>query len=346
MMHVVLFFALATGIYDTLVFEDNFDEFNLSVWDHKITLSGGGNWEFQWYTNNRTNSFVRDGVLFLKPTMTADLIGEEALQSGYTMSIWGGDPASQCTENQWWGCERTSGAGGNILNPIQSAAVRTVNSFKGKYFKFEARAKMPKGDWIWPAIWLLPRYNSYGGWPSSGEIDIAESRGNGPAYPAGGNNQVGSALHWGPYWKENGYRLTLGTLKLPSGDFSSDWHVFGLVWNEEGIRTYIDDVNDPSKTIMNVAFDMPFWERGGWGDRFNNPWEGRSNSAPFDQEYYIIMNVAVGGTTGFWPDGAGKPWSNEDQHSVNTFYSARSTWKQTWQDDKVAMQIDWVRVWK
>ena len=57
---------------------------------------------------------------------------------------------------------------------------------------------MPRGDWIWPAIWMLPKNAEYGNWPSSGEIDIVESRGN--ANCANGLNSFGSTLHWGPDW--------------------------------------------------------------------------------------------------------------------------------------------------
>ena len=53
-------------------------------------------------------------------------------------------------------------------------------------------------DWLWPAVWMLPEQNTYGGWPSSGEIDILESRGNDPSYPAQGSNYVRSTLNYGP----------------------------------------------------------------------------------------------------------------------------------------------------
>ena len=74
----------------------------------------------------------------------------------------------------------------------------------------EVRAKLPKGDWLWPAIWLLPRYNEYGTWPASGEIDIMESRGN-VGYPkefGGGPESFGSTLHWGPDWSVNQFMKT------------------------------------------------------------------------------------------------------------------------------------------
>jgi hypothetical protein len=60
---------------ETLIFNDDFNTFDMKTWEHEITLSGGGNWEFEWYVNNRTNSYVKDGVLYIKPSLTEDAIG-------------------------------------------------------------------------------------------------------------------------------------------------------------------------------------------------------------------------------------------------------------------------------
>lgn len=147
--------------------------------------------------NNRSNSYVKDSVLYIKPTLTEDAIGTAGLNTA-NINIWGGAPADQCTSNAFYGCERTGGAGGNVINPIRSARIRTVNSFSTKYGRVEVKAKLPKGDWLWPAIWMLPTHNEYGTWPASGEIDIMESRGNDVSYPAGGHDSFGSTLHWGP----------------------------------------------------------------------------------------------------------------------------------------------------
>ena len=65
------------------------------------------------------------------------------------------------------------------------------------------RAKLPIGDWLWPAIWLLPRDNQYGGWPASGEIDIVESRGNSPEYGPGGYHQSCSRWNYFPDLETN-----------------------------------------------------------------------------------------------------------------------------------------------
>jgi len=327
------------------IFFDDFDTLDLKTWQHEITLGGGGNWEFEYYTNNRSNSYTRNGILYIKPTLTSDKIGINNVRAGYTMDLWGASPADLCTGNSFYGCLRTSGAGGNYLNPIQSARLRTVHSFSFKYGKLETRAKLPRGDWIWPAIWLLPKYNGYGEWPASGEIDLVESRGN-TNYPGdGGLAFFGSTLHWGPFYPLDPYQKTHAIKKAPSGDFSTDFHIFGLVWNETFLYTYLD--NDANR-VLEVPITKSFWQLGGWDtSNYDNPWAGRGNNVFFGQEFYILLNVAVGGTGGYFPDGLGnKPWSDNDAHAVNAFYNAIGQWYPTWQGENSAMQIDYIKVWQ
>ncbi|KAJ7479683.1 hypothetical protein FB451DRAFT_1365419 [Mycena latifolia] len=112
---------------------------------------------------------------------------------------------------------------GKILPPVMSARISTRRSARVKFGRVEMRAKLPMGDWLWPAIWMLPVDETYGGWPLSGaysslsfllpsfssfpprslalplcEIDIMEARENGPSYPKQGINYVRSSLNWGP----------------------------------------------------------------------------------------------------------------------------------------------------
>ncbi len=192
---------------------------------------------------------------------------------------------------------------------------------------------------------MLPELNSYGDWPASGEIDIMESRGNAPggAYTAAsGYNAFGSTLHWGPFAAVNQWPKTHNEFKLPSGDFTQDFHVFGLYWDSTGLQTYVDNT-----TVLVVNWTQTsMWTFGGFDKTaFDNPWVGRGNGAPFDQKFYIIMNLAVGGTGGYFPDGSGKPWSNTDPNAVNAFFEAQSQWFPTWKGDASALQVDWVRVW-
>ena len=335
-------FSLCT---ETLIFSDEFDDFSTSRWKHEQTLGGGGNWEFQYYCNNRSNSYVKNGILYLKPTLLADTIGEDKVRNGYNMDIWGNDPASACTGNMWYGCSRVSGAP-NYVNPIQSARIRTAESFTFKYGRVEVNAKLPRGDWLWPAIWMLPRHQAYGLWPASGEIDIMESRGNlnYPTANGGGVGSIGSTLHWGPDFFQNRFPTTHKQYDLPSGTFNDAFHVFGLYWDETKMYTYID--ND-SNRVLEVDITQSFWDKGKFPTSTNNPWFNRSNSAPFDQEFYLVMNVAVGGTADYWTEGVGgKPWSNTATNSMNQFYDNKGAWYNTWAGEASALQVDWVRVYQ
>lgn len=84
--------------------------------------------------------------------MTSDIHGEQFLSNGI-LDIWGNTPASQCTGPQFYGCFR-QGTGVNYINPVQSARLRTAKSFSFRYGRVETEAKMPKGDWLWPGVYM------------------------------------------------------------------------------------------------------------------------------------------------------------------------------------------------
>ena len=104
----------------------------------------------------------------MKPTFTSDVFGEAFLTSGRVVI-----PPNECSDGSNNGCDRT-GTPEHIINPIRSALVTTYNSFSFKFGTLEIRAKLPLGDWLWPALWLMPTRSVYGGWPRSGEI-VSES---------------------------------------------------------------------------------------------------------------------------------------------------------------------------
>jgi len=331
-----------------LIFEDNFDRFDLSVWQHEITMSGGGNWEFQVYSNSRMNSYVKNGFLFILPTLTNDRYGEGFVET-QTLSLHGGSPADECTNPAYYGCER-SGAGGNIINPVMSARIRTVDSFYFKYGRVEVRAKIPSGDWLWPAIWMLPRYNSYGTWPASGEIDIMESRGNRRLFnPQGvniGSEQISYTLHYGPYYPFNGYEKAHFETQSPvDNGYDRAFHTYAVEWTDTHIRYFLDGLE--VGTVAPPAGG--FWELGEFPNTEHNPWTAADNirMAPFDQEFYLIFNLATGGTNGFFPDNVTppKPWRNDGGNAFADFWNARNAWHPTWLSEQAAMQIDYVRVY-
>ncbi|KAJ8732109.1 hypothetical protein PYW08_014839 [Mythimna loreyi] len=343
--------APATVCSGALIFADDFNSFDLEIWQHENTLAGGGNWEFQYYNNNRTNSFVHSGLLFLRPSLMSDQFGEAFLSAG-TLNVEGGEPADRCTNPQWKGCERT-GTFNNPLNPIKSARIRTVNSFSFRYGRVEVRAKMPAGDWLWPAIWLMPAYNTYGTWPASGEIDLVESRGNRAMTLYGfpiGVQEVCSTVHYGPYPALNGWERARWIRRNAAG-YHSNFHRYQLEWTPDYLRISIDDLEVGRVTPGNGGF----WQFGGFNSNPNieNPWRFGSKMAPFDEKFYLVMNLAVGGT-GYFPDGvrnpSPKPWWNGSPTAARDFWNARGHWLPTWNlnvnDGRDAsLQVDYVRIW-
>ncbi|KAJ9598214.1 hypothetical protein L9F63_011097 [Diploptera punctata] len=329
---VVTLVGTVTG--ESLVWSDEFDTLDESKWNHLVTAWGGGNQEFEYYRNSRTNSYVKDGVLYIKPTWTSSEYGDDFLYSGsLTISGCNMEPC-------------TSSAGADIVKPILSA--RMTSSYSFKYGRAEIRAKLPHGDWIWPAIWMLPKSSVYGDWPRSGEIDIMESRGNvGNLYDGNGVNQgsvlYGSTLHWGVDANHNNYwRTHWEKFMLTGSDLGDDYHLYGLDWGDN----YISFTYDGVEIGRQWAPQDGFWyfanfenDPGG-----TNIWQSGSWMAPFDQEFQFILNVAVGGT--YFGDGVGnRPWS-WDGHPQKDFWERRSEWISTWNEEDAALKIDYIRVYQ
>lgn len=150
-----------------------------------------------------------------------------------------------------------------------SARIRTLDKGDWRYGRFEVRARLPRGQGMWPAIWMLPSDNVYGGWAASGEIDIMELVGHEPA-------RVHGTLHYGG---ESPANTSSGDFyQLDRGTFADDFHVFALEWEEGEIRWYVDGTLYQTQTEWNSA--------------------NGAFPAPFDQDFHLILNVAVGGN---WP---------------------------------------------
>ncbi|XP_046646573.1 beta-1,3-glucan-binding protein-like [Daphnia pulicaria] len=281
MKHLLLVFSILqcfviSVFAQNLIFEENFNDFNRTRWMHLITAWRGGNSEFQYYTNRPENSYVKNGMLFIKPTLTADRFDNNFLYSG-TLDL----NKEGCNINWENGCSVTAGA--EIINPIQSARLVTSNSFSFTYGTVEVRAKMPRGDWIWPAIWMLPTDSAYGSWPRSGEIDIVEIRGNADLTCNDGQGKIGnskmfSTLHWGPGFSQNMFQKTSWAKSLTDGStFSSGFHVYRFEWLSTGITFKVD-----GQVIGSVSPPAGgFWELSGLTG--TNPWASGTKMAPFDK---------------------------------------------------------------
>ena len=215
---------------------------------------------------------------------------------------------------------------------------------------------MPRGDWIWPSVWLMPKYNVYGEWPASGEIDLFESRGNDELFSGNdkdkdhvGNKMVSQSLHWGPYYPEDGHPQTLIHVVKKKGRYSDGFHLYTLEWTPERMSFGIDD-----HTTLNVSTkNSNFWKMGKFADiskNINNPWEAGTDMAPFDEEFYIIINNAIGGTNNYFHDAftPTPPWKNDGdgKKAMKDFWEAREDWLKTWDGENTALKIDYVKVWK
>lgn len=295
-------------------------------------------------TTTDENVFVRDGQLYIKPTLQDPAL----IESNNVIDLLAD---GSCSSTLWSNCiTGTNVTNGTIVNPVKSGRINTKAGVTLQYGRVEVTAKLPAGDWMWPAIWMLPVDSKYGPWPRSGEIDIMESRGNNYTYQQGGNNIVSSALHWGPnsandaWWRNNVKRKALHTT------YSSGFHTFGLEWSEKYIFTYIDT---RLLQVMYTQFDKPLWKLGQFplsdsnGTRLQDPWSftGRENT-PFDQEFYLILNVAVGGTNGWFKDGeSNKPWVDSSKTARKDFWEAREQWEPTWEKDG-QMIVKSVKIWQ
>jgi hypothetical protein len=289
------------------------------------------NGEFEETTAGDENVFVQNGNLVIKATMQDDALMQkdhkiDLLKDGTCTST---DPASCIAYTN------ITAGNSSIVPPVRSGRINTRPGATIKYGRIEVTAKLPAGDWLWPAIWMMPLEDTYGPWPASGEIDIMESRGNNYTYPQGGNNIMSSALHWGPspshdaWWRTNNKRQALHTT------YSSGFNTYGLEWSQKYLFTY---VNSRLLQVMYVNFDKPMWTRGNFphqdsnGTSVEDLW-GKSGRAqtPFDQHFYLIINLAVGGRNGWFEDNVnGKPWLDASPNARKDFWQAKDRWLPTW----------------
>lgn len=228
--------AAAAQSCKTLIWNDEFDgtQVDTNKWDLQVGdgcaegLCGWGNNELQYY--KAANATVADGVL----KITAKR--ERVRAKSYT-----------------------------------SARLRTANmpgSGEWTNGRFEARIKIPDGQGLWPAFWMLPTDPSVG-WPTSGEIDIMESTGKASMIAFG-------TIHFGDPWPDNSF--TGNHILTQPGKWSDDFHIYAIEWTPFEIRWFLDDVLYSVKTPQDMA-DPNQWT-------FEN------------YQYHFLLNLAVGGTLG------------------------------------------------
>lgn len=285
-----------------LVWSDEFSgsQVNTSKWNFEIDCRGGGNQERQCYTDSADNAFVKDGVLNIVAL-----------------------PAKE--EN-----------GVKPEKPYTSARINTKGNGDFKYGRFEIRAQMPEGQGAWPAIWMMPTDEVYGGWPRSGEVDIVEAvnlkadRADGTA-----ERHVYGTLHYGKIDANGRHSSTGKAYALPNGaNPADDFHTYAIEWDEGEIRWYVDDylyaTQRASDVVKNAKGQAVGLRHRGWYAEYYSPVTGEEEAsytgAPFDQEFFLIMNLAVGGS---WPESV-----NETGVDATAFANGQT------------LKIDWVRVYE
>ncbi len=242
-----------------LVWRDEFegDEVDATKWDFDIGngffdyrthtwIAGWGNEELQYYTREPENVFVKSSLLTIRAM-------KESLH----------------------GCGYSSAR-------LKTRTRDGTSLFSKLYGKVSIRAKVPHGKGLWPALWMLPQDDKYGGWAASGEIDLMEIVGEKP-------HEVLSSIHFGSVFPERS--LVTHVHPLPNGSTVADWHVYSVEWEPGEIRFYVDET--PTHTLS-------FWwscslTKGEAGIVPKRPADINAWPAPFDQPFYMVMNVAVGG---------------------------------------------------
>jgi beta-glucanase (GH16 family) len=150
-------------------------------------------------------------------------------------------------------------------SPYSSARLISNNKFEFQYGKVEARLKIPYGQGVWPAFWMLGENIGIDGWPHCGEIDIMEHINN--------ENVVHGTVHW----FNGGNTNSGGTSPITPNEF----HTYGVIWNENYARFYVDDVN---------YFQYNFSA-------------GNNTQSTFQKPFFLLLNLAIGGNWPGYPDG-------------------------------------------
>ena len=151
-----------------------------------------------------------------------------------------------------------------------SSRIKTQGKKSFRFGRVDIRALLPKGKGIWPALWMMPQDNVFGGWPRSGEIDIMELVGSEPS-------KASATVHYGP---GPGSILINRSYTLPGSTFNDAFHVFSMEWQQDVMKFYVD--NNLYSTITKA-------DLGG-------------NNYPFNENFYFIINMAVGGNLPGSPD--------------------------------------------
>lgn len=308
-----------------LIFEDNFLTLDRKKWKTENKISGP-DYQFVIYMDFPDNVGVKNNNLYLKPTLATDRFGEnfinEQVNLGRNCTGIPGTPD----------CDKKAESF-QILPPVISGRVKTKDTFAFRYGRIDIRAKLPKGNWIYPELFLQPVEFAYGLEYDSGQMRVAFSAGN---TGLGNELQGGIILGTSEEARRYGMRKSIND----EGAWSDDFHVYSLYWTPHVISLSVDGVSygtiePPAGGFASKAMDL----KTSAGQR----WATGENFAPFDKEFYLSLGVGVGGHS-FPNDIPGKPWKNRSPKNTLQFWQDKNTWRPTWSANS-AMQVDYVKIW-
>ncbi|XP_046660248.1 beta-1,3-glucan-binding protein [Homalodisca vitripennis] len=291
---------------------------DLSQWQHEIHVGGTHlEDEFTVFTKDSEVISVLNGQLHISPILLEQKYSRNFVTSG-TLNL------EECTAINLDFCSARA-VSYLILPPVISARLTTKKTFSFLYGTVEIKAKLPKGDWIVPEIWLQPKDGAYG--IHSGRIVLGLSRGN--------NQLTVEGRHFGNKLLEAGILLNSshGTTfqRSQQNSWADDFHIFKLHWTPHALEFSVDD-----QQIGRIAPETDL-----------DPTLGGEKLAPFDREFYISLGVHVGGMRDF-PDTAisgdnQKPWKNTSPKARLRFWETKGQWFPSWTTDSVLL-VEYVKV--
>lgn len=243
----------------------------LSITENRMVVRAemGGNPALAWYHIFTTIAPVQDPITDYTNLAWSDEFNVDGAPDpakwGYDLGAggWGNNEVQSYTNS----ANNATVSGGNLKitavktgSNYTSARLKSENKFEFTYGKIEVRAKLPTGGGTWPAIWMLGQNYATNTWPGCGEIDIMEHKGNDP-------NVIHGTFHFPGNSGGNG--VTNSTTILGA---STQFHVYKAIWSPNSIRFYVDDVL--FHTLVN------------------------NGTLPFNSDFFLILNVAMGGTFG------------------------------------------------
>ncbi|XP_053690091.1 beta-1,3-glucan-binding protein 2-like [Sabethes cyaneus] len=312
-----------------LIFEETFDagKLNERKWRIENRFASDPDNEFAVYADFEENIQIRNGKLLIKPTLFESKFGPGSTNTKFMF-------ASECTGVQnSRDCIRDRKIDFDMIPPVLTAQISTFNSFKFMYGKILIRAKLPRGDWVFPQLYLNPRNEYYGRDEySSGLMRVAYV----PGGPRLRNQLSGGVL------LNNAEPLRCSkmcTLTRPR-NWSDEFHEFGLTWSPAGIFMEVN-----KEVYCHIDPEQGFFrEMMATKPQIANLWKLSGNRmAPFDKEFYISLGVGVGGHYDFHLFQE-KPWKDLSVKAMHSFWSARDRWYPTWNVNST-LQVDYVKVY-